>query len=219
MASRRTVRRRALRELLLPSVSAGVVGAGIALLVQACALLPPRDPDDLCAIFSQHRSWHEAARSSYRRWGVPEPVILAVLHQESRFRAKAKPGWRRVLGLIPVGRLSTAYGYGQVKEGTWTDYVRSTGRGDAERDEFSDVVDFVGWYGDVIHRATAVAKDDAFHLYLAYHEGPAGFRGRSFDDKPWLLGVARKVQSRAALYASQYGACPEPPDGDGPWPF
>jgi hypothetical protein len=217
MASRRKRPRRAFGTLL-PLLAAGVVGVGAGLFVQACAALPPRNPDDLCAIFAQHRSWHEAARSSYARWGVPEPVILAVLHQESRFRAAAKPGWRRVLGLIPVGRLSNAYGYGQVKDGTWTDYRRSTGRSFAERDDFADVVDFVGWYGDVIHRTTFVAKDDAFHLYLAYHEGPAGFRGRSFEEKPWLLGVARKVHSRASLYASQYAACREPAD-DGVWLF
>jgi hypothetical protein len=196
-----------------------VVVLGATFLFQACGTLPPRNPDDLCAIFEEHRAWHEAARRSYERWGVPEPVILAVLHQESRFRAKAKPGWRRLLGVIPVGRLSSAYGYGQVKDGTWRDYVAQTGRDGASRDEFADVVDFIGWYGDVIHRTTEIPKHDAYRLYLAYHEGPAGFQRASYRDKPWLLSVARKVEARASRYGEQYVACPEPPPDDGLWPF
>ncbi len=50
-------------------------------------------------------------------------------------------------------------------------------------------------------------KDDPYHLYLAYHEGPAGFQRKSFDAKPWLLGVARKVEQRAGLYQRQAAAC------------
>lgn len=200
----------AVQGLALPAVALAALLASAVLLAQACTTLPPRHPDDLCAIFSENTHWHAAARRSFESWGVPEPVLLAVLHQESRFRAKAVPGWRTVLGVIPVGRLSSAYGYGQVKVGTWQDYVRDTGRRTAARDDFGDVVDFIGWYGDVIHRTTAVAKDDAYHLYLAYHEGPAGFGRRSHEQKPWLLGVARKVQSRAALYGAQYAQCPEP---------
>ena len=190
-----------------------------ALLFQACRTLPPRHPDDLCAIFRENPRWYQASRESNQRWRVPVPLMLAVLHQESRFRANAKPGWRTVLGFIPVGRLSSAYGYGQVKDGTWNDYIERSGRSRAERDDFGDVVDFIGWYGDVIHRVTGVAKDDAYHLYLGYHEGPAGFARGSYQDKPWLLSVARKVEARADAYGLQYQTCPGPPDEGGIWPF
>jgi hypothetical protein len=195
-----------------------VVGVCLGLLFQACRTLPPRNPDDLCAIFAENRDWYRAARSSFERWGVPEPLLLAFLHQESRFRARAKPGWRKMLGFIPMGRLSSAYGYGQVKDGTWGDYQRQTGQHGAARDDFSDAVDFIGWYGDLIHQRTRIPKDDAYHLYLAYHEGPAGFERRSFDAKPWLLQVARKVEARTMLYGEQYAACPEPPRRSF-WPF
>ncbi len=215
----RAARRAAVGRWVLPGGALAVVALGVGLLAEACATLPPRHPDDLCAIFAENHHWHHAAHASYQKWGVPEPVLLAVLHQESRFRAKAKPGWRRLLGIIPVGRLSSAYGYGQVKDGTWRDYVRDTGNGGATRDDFADVVDFIGWYGQVIHRTTAIPKDDAFHLYLAYHEGPAGYARASFEEKPWLLGVAKKVEGRAALYERQYAACPEVPEDDGFWPF
>jgi len=184
-----------------------VAPAVLLLLSQACATRPPRNIDDLCQVFSQKREWHRGARRSFERWGVPESVQLAFVHQESRFRADARPGWRRVLWIFPVGRLSSAYGYGQIKDGTWGDYTRATGREDAARDDFADAADFIGWYGDLIHRRTAVAKDDAYHLYLAYHEGPAGFARGSPQAKPWLLEVARKVEVRAGRYQRQYLGC------------
>lgn len=182
------------------------LAAGVA-VAEACVVLPPRDADDLCAVFAERPGWFEAARSSYRRWGVPEPVQLAVMHQESRFFARARPPRERILGILPAGRRSSAYGYGQVKDGTWQDYRDRTERAGASRDDFADVADFIGWYGDVIHRAAGVAKTDAYRLYLAYHEGPSGFREGSHADKPWLLRVARKVAARAARYRRQYEGC------------
>ena len=195
------------RQLALPGAACATLAVAVVLLFQACRTLPPRDVDDLCAIFEERPAWREATRRSYARWGVPEPVQVAFLHQESRFRHRARPGWRKLLGVIPVGRLSSAYGFGQVKDGTWEDYRERTGNRDASRSDFGDVVDFVGWYGDVIHRSTGVAKDDAFHLYLAYHEGPTGFDRADWREKEWLRGVARKVAARADLYEAQYASC------------
>ena len=185
------------------------LAAVLVLLFQSCSTTPPRNGDDLCAIFYQKGRWYWAARGSFERWGVPESVQMAIVHQESRFRADARPGWRRVLGIIPVGRLSSAYGYGQVKDGTWSDYIRATGHRGAERDDFAYVADFIGWYGDLIHRRTAVEKHDAYNLYLAYHEGPGGFARGSHLGKPWLLSVGRKVEARARLYQDQYPHCRE----------
>ena len=71
------------------------------------------------------------------------------------------------------------------------------------------MTDFVGWYGDHIHQVTGIAKTDARNLYLAYHEGPAGYRRGSHQKKQWLLGVAAKVQQRAERYQRQYDACAE----------
>jgi len=193
------------------SVAASAVLALAAVLLGlACASLPPRRLDDLCGIFAEKRDWRGAALAAEERWGAPVPVLMAVLHQESRFRARARPDWRTALGVIPLGPASSAYGYGQVKVGTWADYRRLARRPDARRDRFADAVDFVGWYADVIARSAGVAKDDAFHFYLAYHEGPTGFERRSFEGKPWLLGVARKVEQRAVLYAGQRGQCAAP---------
>ena len=184
--------------------------ASLALLAGACTHLPPRDLDDLCILYSEKPEWREAAERARERWGVSPSISMAILHQESRFRAKARPGWRKALGVIPVGPASTAYGYGQVQDAAWSDYRDHTGNRHAQRDDFADVVDFVGFYSDLLSRSAGIAKDDAFHLYLGYHEGPTGYQRRSFDQKPWLFGVARKVAERAALYQQQVGVCPLP---------
>ena len=169
------------------------------------------DAEDSARFFEAlYARWYLHALRAEQRWGVRVPVLMAVLHQESRFRARARPDWRFGLGVIPLGPASSAYGYGQVKKGTWDDYQRQARRPGARRDRFDDVVDFVGWYGDVIARVAGVSKEDAFHLYLAYHEGPSGFQRRSFEAKPWLLGVARKVQDRAVLYGLQHDQCRGP---------
>lgn len=183
---------------------------GAVLLAFACASLPPRSLDDLCGIFAEKAEWQGPALEAEERWGVQVPVLMAVLHQESRFRARARPGWRMLLGVVPLGPASSAYGYGQVQAGTWEDYRRLARRPDARRDHFADVVDFVGWYANVIERSAGVPRNDAYHLYLAYHEGPTGYQRRSYDAKPWLLGVAQKVQERARLYERQRTECAAP---------
>jgi hypothetical protein len=172
-----------------------------------CAGGPPGDLDDLCAIFAEKRGWRAASRRAAERWGVAESIQLAFIHQESRFRAAARPPRRRLLGILPITRPSSAYGFGQVKDGTWSDYRRATGNRLARRDQFDDVVDFIGWYGDVVHRAAGIPKQDAYRLYLAYHEGPTGYRRGSHRGKPWLLEVARKVATRAQRYAGQQATC------------
>ncbi len=187
-------------------------GAGVVAalgLVAACATDPPRNPEDLCAIFTEKRDWYRSARRSFARWGIPESIQLAVIHQESRFQSDVRPPRRRFLWIFPGRRPSSALGYGQVVDETWNAYVRSTGRWGADRDELEDVVDFIGWYGDRIHRRAGVAKSDAYHLYLAYHEGPDGFRRGSHRGKAWLQTVARSVKARAQRYERQYAGCRE----------
>jgi len=184
--------------------------ASAVLFALACAHLPPRQLDDLCGLFAEKPEWADAAERAHERWGVAPAVSMAILHQESRFRAKARPGWRKALGVIPIGPASSAYGYGQVQDAAWRDYRDHTGNRHAQRDDFADVIDFVGFYAALLARAAGIAKDDAFHLYLGYHEGPTGYQRRSFDQKPWLFGVALKVSERAAAYQQQAIACPFP---------
>ncbi len=185
----------------------------------SCAT-PPQQPDDLCAIFDEKRGWYLDARRSAERWGVPEPVQLALIHQESSFRAAARPPRRWFLWLIPGPRPSTAYGYGQVLDSTWSIYEREGGGRGADRDDFGDVTDFIGWYANRIRARTGVSPADASALYLAYHEGPGGYARGTHANKPWLLRVARKVEARADRYTRQYAGCAERlARGRGWWPF
>jgi len=188
------------------------LAAGFVLTIPVLALAascggPPKNPHDLCAVFDEKRSWYRATRRSFKDWGVPEAIQMAVIYQESGFRRKVRPPRRKILWIFPGPRPSSAYGYAQVVEPTWRDFQESTGRRRAERDDFADVAHFLGWYGDHIHRATGVAKHDAFRLYLAYHEGPRGYARGDYRGKPALLAGARSVATRASLYQRQYMGC------------
>jgi hypothetical protein len=180
---------------------------GFAACLGACAARPPRLLDDGCAIFDERRGWYVAARESSQRWGVPIHVQLAIIHQESRFRADAKPPRRRILWILPGPRKSDAAGYAQALDGTWGEYRRESGNGGADRDDFADAADFVGWYAARSARELGIAKDDALRLYLAYHEGNGGFRRGTHRGKPWLMRTAWQVADRAERYRRQLVTC------------
>ncbi len=168
---------------------------------------PPGNPGDICAVFAEKPGWYASSRRSFERWGVPEAVQLAVIYQESSFRARARPPRGKILWVIPWRRPSSAYGYAQVLDSTWRQFCRDAGRPGAARTRFEDVAQFVGWYGEEIRRLTGIAKDDPYRLYLAYHDGPNGYLRGSHNSKQWLLDTARKVETRARKYQRQYDGC------------
>lgn len=192
----------------LRSAGWGVAGATVLLLLLAsCATRPPEDITDSCAIFDDKGGWYDSARDSQEKWGVPIYVQLAIIYQESRFVDDAKPPRGTILWVIPWKRPSSAYGYGQVKDSTWDWYVEKTGNRGADRDDFDDVADFIGWYGDMSHHMLGIRRDDAYSQYLAYHEGHGGFRRKTYNNKPWLKKVARKVERQAGQYKIQLAQC------------
>ena len=178
-------------------------------LLSACATSPPEQVYNVCDIFREKSGWYEDAKESRARWGVPISVSMAFMHQESRFVATAKPPRKKLWGVIPGPRPSDAYGYSQAKDSTWEWYQRSTGNYGADRDDFGDAIDFVGWYNNVSHKELGIDKQDAFRLYLAYHEGHGGYRKQSYRSKDWLVDVARKVDRQAKRYNSQLQECSE----------
>lgn len=177
------------------------------LVLTACASAPPQDSSNVCSIFEDRRSWFKAAQKSERRWGVPMEVNMAFLYQESAFRARAKPPRKYYFGFIPGPRPSNAFGYAQALDSTWNDYRDAAGNWGARRSSFKDAIDFVGWYNDMSHRSSGIRKDDAYSLYLAYHEGNAGYRNRSYAGKQWLLDAAANVQGNATRYGGQLARC------------
>lgn len=184
----------------------------------ACTTSPPRDPSNICAIFEEKGGWYDDAADARDEWGSPIAVMMAIMHQESRFKAKAKPPRKKIFGFIPGPRPSDAYGYSQALGSTWDGYKRSAGRYGADRDDFGDSIDFIGWYNYQSHKRSGISRSDPYRLYLAYHEGHGGYNRGSYRSKQWLMDVARKVERRAGSYQSQLSLCEESLKDDG-WFF
>lgn len=174
---------------------------------------PPSDVDDLCEVFREKPRWQRAAAEAAERWGVSEAALLAIVFQESSFRRDARPPRALWLGVLPGFRPSSAYGFGQVLDATWQEYLEAGPRRGARRDRMEDVLDFIGWYATVIERRTGVPRGSVRDLYLAYHEGPAGFARGDHLRQRWLLATAARVERRAHLYERQYAACVEELEG------
>lgn len=168
----------------------------------------PRNLDDACAFGRERPEYMRAMQRAERRWNVPVPVQMAMIHQESKFVGDARTPFRYVLGVIPMGRQSSAYGYAQAIDGTWEDYQSSGGRRRAKRDRIEDATDFMGWYMNLTVEKTGVPLHDARNQYLAYHEGHSGYLCGSYNSKAWLLRVADQVATRANMYNLQLIACP-----------
>lgn len=177
--------------------------------LSGCTTSPPDNTDNICAIFFEKDDWYEDAADASDEWRSPIPVMMAIMHQESRFDAEAQPPRTTLLGIIPWTRPSNAYGYSQALESTWETYQRSAGRYGADRDDFADSIDFIGWYNDQSHRRNGIGRNDTYALYLAYHEGHGGYSRGSYRKKSWLINVARKVQRRADSYQVQLQVCEE----------
>ena len=106
-----------------------------------------------------------------------------------------------------VPRKSSAYGYAQAQNPAWKDYRRDTGNSGADRDDFDDAIDFIGWYTHQTQRQLGISKWDAYNQYLAYHEGRGGYKSGDWKNKSWLKKVARQVRDQAARYNQQFQTC------------
>jgi hypothetical protein len=178
----------------------------IGCLLSACSSLPttPRNTENLCSVFKQKNGWYQASKAAYQKWGVPIPVQMAIMHQESHFVADAQPP----LGFFSwLFNSSSAYGYSQAQDETWSDYRKKTGNWLAQRDNFEDSCDFIGWYSQHTIEKLGVPPNDARNLYLAYHEGWNGFKRQTYNQKSWLLTIASKVEQRAELFSQQLNSC------------
>jgi len=171
--------------------------------------------EDICQIFEGQRHWYRAAKDSEERWGTPTPIQMAIMQQESSFRFNARPQRTKLLGLIPWTRESDAYGYAQALDSTWLRYKNDTGRQSADRDDFDDAIDLIGWYTNVSNNTAGISKWDPYNQYLAYHEGQAGWSRGSYRQKDWLMTVAKRVDGRAREWSAQLHSCEE--DLDSRW--
>ncbi len=182
----------------------------IVLLVASCGssnYSAPRNMDNACSIVTQRKNFVRAFRTAERRWGVPMHVQMATIYQESKFVANARTPLRFALGVIPMGRQSSAYGYSQALDGTWDEYKSATGRWGARRDDIKDATDFMGWYMAQSKEELGIPLSDARAHYLAYHEGRTGYRRGTYRKKAWLMRVSGEVANRAATYQAQLANC------------
>lgn len=181
------------------------------LLLAACGgpreFSAPRNLDDACALSNERPAYFRAMRDTERRWSVPVPVQMAIIHAESRFDGDARTPHRYAAGVIPLGRQSSAFGYSQALDGTWEEYQTATRNHRAQRDDIADATDFIGWYASEAYARNGIRPTEARNLYLAYHEGHAGYARQSYRGQQWLLDVASRVESRAILYDQQLRAC------------
>jgi len=173
----------------------------------ACTSLKPVDTTNSCILFEQKRHWYKATKKSYDKWNVPIALQLSIINQESSFQQFAKPQRKKILGIIPGNRPSTAFGYAQVTNPTWEWYKSRNKIKNASRANFRDVTDFIGWYSDQSMKILGISKKDYYNQYLAYHEGHGGWRKKSFNSKKWLINVAKNVETNAKLYNNQLRDC------------
>ncbi|MEE2524844.1 hypothetical protein V0U79_00565 [Hyphobacterium sp. HN65] len=176
-------------------------------LVAACGHAPPEQTHDACLILEDNRAWWRDLRRSEDRWGVSPGIQLAILRRESSFNAHARPARQRLFGVIPGRRPSSAYGYAQALDSTWDWYREETGRRGADRDDFGDATDFIGWYSHMSGRLSGISPTDGRSLYLAYHQGHTGYNQGTYRGIAWLNRAASQVATDASRYDSQISQC------------
>lgn len=183
--------------LLLAACGGGSGGSGRA----------PSDLNNACSILDQRPGYLRAFKAAERKWGVPVHVQMATIYQESKFISDARTPLRYSLGVIPVGRQSSAFGYSQALDATWKEYQQQEGGRRTKRDNISDATDFMGWYMAETNRALGISLSDARNQYLAYHDGRTGYRRGTYRAKPWLVRISGEIEARAAMYQQQLVRC------------
>lgn len=175
--------------------------------LSACASSPPSGIGDACRIFEQKRSWYRATHKAEKKWGMPKSLQLAIIRTESGFDRNARPPKGKFLFIFPGKRASSAKGFAQALDQTWETYKRDTGNRGANRKNFRDAADFVGWYGAQTRKRNDIALNDARNQYLAYHEGWGGYARGSWRGKTGVQAAASRVARNAATYQQQLSRC------------
>ena len=167
----------------------------------------PGSLDNACAILNERPEYRRAFKRVESSHGVPMPILMAIIYQESKFISDNRPPHQYALGVIPIGRQSSALGYSQALDGTWKEYQQDRGGRSANREDIFAATDFMGWYMTQTVRETGVPINDTRNQYLAYHDGRTGYLRGTYKAKPWLMRIAGEVEARAVMYDAQLKAC------------
>jgi hypothetical protein len=171
--------------------------------LEGCHHGQPKNIDDACEMYRDFPGWLSVGKEVQKRWGTPLSLQLAVIYTESRFEAQAQPK-REFMHLF---HKSSARGYAQALDSVWRIYVHSTHQLGADRENFSEASDFIGWYTHISKERFGMPYNNTFDHYLAYHEGWAGYAKGSYKRQKWLIQVAREAQRQAARYQKQLFSC------------
>lgn len=177
------------------------------LFLYGCSTPPPKHQNNICTIFKKYPHWYWATLKSQKRWHVPISVQMAIIDEESHFQSSIRPPREKLLNIIPWFRKTSAEGYAQALNNTWRLYLHETKQRSASRSDFNKSVDFIGWYGHRVHQAIGISTNNAYAIYLAYHEGIQGYLQKDYLHEPWLRTIAKKVQHRANRYHQQLIHC------------
>ena len=177
------------------------------IFVISCTTIQPEMTVNSCIIFKEKKFWYKDAKKSYDKWEAPISLQLAIINQESSFKQFAKPKRKKIIGIIPWKRPSSAFGYAQVTDSTWSWYKSNTKNKNASRANFHDISDFIGWYVEQSNKMLDISKKDAFNQYLAYHEGQRGWKEKKYISKEWLIEVAKNVEMNSKNYNIQLMKC------------
>lgn len=165
--------------------------------------LTEEELNDVCQLFVKNPQWYQAVKEAEQQWGVPVSIIMAIIYQESKFKADARP----VTKDAPWHESSSAYGYAQAVNSTWKAYKKATGNTDAKRNNFADSADFIGWFASQAHKLDGVTKSNAYRLYLAYYDGVGGFLKGLYVHQHWLVDIAHTVAQKSEDYKEQLSSC------------
>ena len=172
--------------------------------ISSCTSIP-KNPLNVCNIFSEKYFWYKFAKNTERKWGAPIELQMAIIKKESGFDWLAKPERTKIFKIIPWKRPSSSFGYSQAVIGTWDMYKKSTGNTLASRVLFKDSSDFIGWYVNQTYKRLKISKKNYFRQYLAYHEGWKNYK--HYNKKSNVVGYAKQVSIQAKKYRSQLNRC------------
>ena len=120
----------------------GVLCLCLLSVLAACTTSPPKSTNNICDIFEEKRGWYDDAKESSGKWGSSIATMMAIIHQESRFVADAKPPRKKYLGFSWPQAFWCLWLYSGERKLKGVSEVDGQRH---DRDDFADAIYFVGW--------------------------------------------------------------------------
>lgn len=150
---------------------------------------------NICEVLKVHPSWYQDAKVVQQKWGVPVSVQLAIIQEESHFKPDAK------------NKDSSAYGFAQAVNQIWVTYKENCDNKKQKRNNFKDATNFIGWYANRMQKQVNVSPQNAYQLYLSYHDGASGYLTALHKKQAFSKQLADHVQDVANQYKVELLSC------------